>query len=89
MPADGEEAAALLLPVTQEYFSMPYLSKQHGGKWLGEGDLAQKLRELAQQLTSHLDPEAFPAGFPCTPLRYHWHLGCPLAMHAVGFIHLI
>jgi len=47
---DGEEAAALLLPVTQEYFSMPYLSKQHGGKWLGEGDLAQKLRELAQQV---------------------------------------
>ena len=55
---------------------MSYFQSAIAGKWVGEGDLAQTLRELAQQLTAHLDPSAFPPGFPypgCTSLG-----PCPL-----------
>ena len=72
----GKAAALELLPVVTGYFAMRYLSEPHNGKWLGEGDLSQTLRELADQLTCHLDPTAFPPGFPSPGAGSS--SGCPL-----------
>jgi hypothetical protein len=52
----GAGGAAAVGPIVQAYFNMSYLTAQTAGRWIGEGDVASQLRELADTLSAHVDP---------------------------------